>query len=154
MRESIPTPIELVMKKELKDKHFIRKPVYPGGTKAMQEFLKMNKKYPAKAQELKTEGTVTIRYTINYQGNVIHTNVVAGVGSGCDEEAQRIVSLLKFNVPKTRKMKVQYHKTIHIHFRLPEVVSTVQEYRYNITESPANAKLQKIKSSYYYLVEW
>lgn len=142
------------MKKELKDKHFIRKPVYPGGTKAMQEFLKMNKKYPAKALELKTEGTVTIRYTIDYQGNVINTSVISGVGSGCDEEAQRIVSLLKFEVPKTRKLKVQYHKTIHIHFRLPEVVSTVLEYRYNITESPGNTKLKKGKSSYYYLVEW
>ncbi len=120
----------------------------------MQEFLKANKKYPAKALEHKTEGTVTIRYTIDYQGNVINANVIAGVGSGCDEEAQRIVSLLKFKVPKTRKMKVQYHKTIHIHFRLPEVVSAVQEYRYNITKSPGNAKLPKGKSSYYYLVEW
>ncbi len=142
------------MKKELKDKHFIRKPIYPGGTKAMQEFLKMNKKYPAKALEHKTEGTVTIRYTIDYQGNVINTNVISGVGSGCDEEAQRIVSLLKFNVPKTRKMKVQYHKTIHIHFRLPEIVPVVQEYQYNITQSPGNAKQAKGKSSYYYLVEW
>lgn len=86
----------------------------------MQKFLSENKKYPAEAIAAGIEGTVSIRYTISYQGNVIKTKILAGLGYGCDEEAIRVVSLLKFALPKTRKIKAQYHKTVHLHFRLPQ----------------------------------
>ena len=107
------------MKKEKKEKHFVGKATYPGGVKALQAFLKAHKKYPEEALKKKIEGTVHIRYTINYKGKVVKTHVISGIGFGCDEEAQRVVKLLQFDVPKTHKLKVLFHKTIHIHFRLP-----------------------------------
>ncbi len=142
------------MKKELEDKHFIKKPYYPGGTKAMQEFLRKNKKYPSRALEAGVEGTVHIRYTINYKGEVVKTNVIAGLGHGCDEEAERIVRLLKFKVPRTRKIKAQFHKTVHIHFKKPErkVVSTKIVY-----ETPVSKKEKDPKNdndSYSYQIKW
>lgn len=142
------------MKKELEDKHFIKKPYYPGGTKAMQEFLRKNKKYPTEALKAGIEGTVHIRYTINYKGVVVKTNVIAGIGYGCDEEAERIVCLLKFKVPRTRKVKAQFHKTVHIHFKMPQrkVVSTKFVYEPSVKKKEKDVK--KNNDSYSYQIKW
>ncbi len=108
------------MKKEKKDKHFIKKPIYEGGLTAMRSFIRKNMKYPKAALKEKIEGTVFVKYTIDHKGKVIASKVVASLGYGCDEEAKRLVSLFKFQVPKMRKMRIQYHKSIQIHFRLPK----------------------------------
>jgi len=109
------------MQKERKDKHFIKKPIYPGGQKAMRELIRKELKYPAEALESKIEGTVFLRYNIDYKGTVISSKILSSVGYGCDEEAKRIVSKFKFEVPKgPKKLKLKFHKTIKIHFRLPK----------------------------------
>lgn len=108
------------MHKERKSKHFIKNPFYEGGLKSMREFIGQNKKYPKEALEEKIEGTVFLKYTINYKGKVIGTKVVKSLGYGCDEEAQRVVKLLKFEAPKNRGIKVKFFKNIQIHFRLPK----------------------------------
>lgn len=121
------------MKKELKDKNFVKTAYYKGGSKAMQKFIARHKKYPQQALENRIEGTVTIKYTIDFHGNVIKTKVVSGLGHGCDQEAERVVKLLKFEVPPSRKVKVQYHRTVHIHFRLPVKKSKKISYNYTTT---------------------
>jgi hypothetical protein len=86
---------------------------------------------------------------------VIKTKILAGLSHGCDEEAIRVVSLLKFAVPKTRKLKVQYHKTVHLHFRLPETplpAATQISVTYELApQRPAQPKTQDavIKSPSY-----
>ena len=120
-RPSLLTPkIKIPMQKEKKGKHFIQNPVYEGGLKAMRAFISQHKKYPDKALKEKVEGTVFIKYTINYKGKVIDAKVLKSLGGGCDEEAVRIVKLLKFHVPKNRGIKVKFFKNIQIHFRLPK----------------------------------
>ncbi len=108
------------MKKEKKDKHFIKKPVYPGGLKAMRAFISQELKYPQEAIDHRIEGTVRIRYDIDYKGRVFATHLQNSIGYGCDEEAERLVKLLRFKVDKTRKMKVVFHKSIQINFKLPK----------------------------------
>ena len=109
------------MQKERKDKHFIKKPIYPGGLKAMRELIKKELKYPKEALEAKIEGSVYLRYYIDHKGKVTSSKVLSSLGHGCDEEAQRIVKKFKFEVPKgPRKLRVKFHKSIRIHFRLPK----------------------------------
>ncbi|MEO1257688.1 MAG: energy transducer TonB [Bacteroidota bacterium] len=108
------------MKKEAKDKHFIKKPIYEGGPKAMKKFIGENLRYPQTALENKVEGTVYVRYDIDYKGTVTDAKVIKGIGHGCDEEAMRLAKLLKFKVPKNRGVRVIFHKNIQIHFRLPK----------------------------------
>lgn len=108
------------MHKEKKDKHFIQKPVYEGGPKAMRAFISKNLRYPKEALAHKIEGTVSLNFTINYQGKVTEVKIISGLGYGCDEEAIRVVRLLKFEVAKIRKMKVKFHKNLNVHFRLPK----------------------------------
>lgn len=110
------------MKREKKAQNFIKKPYYEGGMTAMKTFIKQHLSYPKAALDQKIEGTVYVRYTINYKGKVIDTKIIAGIGHGCDEEASRLVRLLEFNVPRNRKLKAVFHKTLQIHFRLPKTV--------------------------------
>ena len=103
-----------------KPNSFLNKPVFEGGIKAMRELIKANLKYPKEAIIAKIEGSVKIRYDIDFKGNVIKTKVIKGLGYGCDEEAQRLVHLFKFKIDKTRKVRVIFHKNIQINFKLPK----------------------------------
>ena len=124
------------MKKERKPESFLQKPSYPGGPKALRKFLSEQIRYPEAAKAEKIEGTVRVRMDIDFHGHVIGTKVLTGLGYGCDEEAQRIVKLLKFQIPKLRKIRATFHKTINIHFHYPKAKSTIppsQQVNYSIT---------------------
>lgn len=139
-----------MMSKEKKDKHFLKKPIYPGGRSAMMAFIGKHKKYPAEAAEKGIEGTVSLKYTIDHKGRVIDTHIISGLGHGCDEEAIRLVKMLKFEVPKTHKVRVQFHKEIHIHFRKPKSVPQKQaNIAYHYTPDPTDTPQEE---SYNYTV--
>ena len=62
-----------------------------------------------------------LRYNIDHKGKVTSSKILSSLGHGCDEEAQRIVKKFEFEIPKgPRKLKIKFHKTIKIHFRLPK----------------------------------
>ena len=115
-------------------------------------FVSENKKYPIEALENNIEGTVRIKYDIDYKGKVVNTHVQLGIGHGCDEEAERVVRLLKFNVPKTRKLKVLFHKTINIHFKKakPPKIQMQMKYSYVLKPKPTKMTEKKKKTSYSY----
>ena len=111
------------MKKERKEDSFIRQPYYKGGDKALSAFVSANLQYPIQSREHKIEGDVHIRYDINHKGDVIETKIIGGLDDLCNEEAVRVVKMLKFIVPKTpRHLKVTFHKNIRIHFHLHEIL--------------------------------
>jgi protein TonB len=103
------------------------------------------------------EGTVRVRYEINYEGKVVSTKILSGVGHGCDEEAIRLIKLLKFEVPKHRKMKVAFHKTTNIHFRIPKVQPKAQTktitYQYQASSKQEDSKIEKGSSGYGYTIK-
>jgi len=108
------------MQKEKKDKHFIKKPIYEGGPKALKQFISKNLQYPKEALEAKIEGSVSLKYSINNKGKVIKSRIISGLSHGCNEEAERLVHSLKFTVPKNRGVRAIFHKNLTIHFRLPK----------------------------------
>lgn len=97
----------------------IKAPTYPGGRKAMAEFLASQLQYPKEALEKKIEGIVMVRIDIDGKGNVSKTTIKKSIGYGCDEEAARICKLLKFYVQSKRNVRLTHHKTIKVNFRLP-----------------------------------
>jgi len=99
---------------------YVSRPVYPGGVAAMKKFVAANLKYPPAAIKAKAEGTVVVRYGLNYTGKVTDVKVKKGIGHGCDEEAMRVVKLMKFTVPQSSKKKVRIHQDVSIHFKLPK----------------------------------
>lgn len=145
------------MKKENKEKHFIHKPIYEGGIKAMREFIKSNLKYPLPALENKKEGTVHVRYTINHKGKVIDAKVISGLGDGCDEEAVRLVKLFKFQLEKNRNLRVKFEKKIQIHFRLPKKKTKSEKtvtYQYTTSSTSSKNEDQSSSSTYSYTIDF
>lgn len=108
------------MKRDRKENKFIKSPAFKGGMKALKLFVSTHLKYPRKALEDKVEGTVHLRYSIDRTGKTFNIKVVKGIGNDCNEEAQRIIGLLKFEIPKNRAGRLIFHKTLQIHFRLPK----------------------------------
>ena len=105
----------------MKKEKFIIQPYYEGGASAMDQKITENIKYPASALANKVEGTVFLKYDINHKGQVIAARIITSIGHGCDEEAVRLVKLLRFNVAKQPNgLKVIFHKEMYIHFRLPK----------------------------------
>lgn len=150
--------------KEKKDHQFIKKPIYPGGNTAFREFIYSNLKYPKEALENKIEGIVICRYEVDYKGNVSKIKVKKGIGFGCDEEAQRIVKMLKWEIPKEpRKLRVSFQKETKIKFNLPKgkpvakAKTSSQKITYTVIAKPnVSTKVDKAnqskKKSYTYTV--
>lgn len=128
----------------------VKQPIYPGGSNAIKKIIQENLKYPKAALKNNITGHVVIKYDINYKGVIIKTKVIKSVGHGCDEEAIRLVKLLKFEVPRSRNMKLVFHKTIRIpfHFTKNDNSITVQ---YNYTSE--NQKSDNDSNSYNYTVD-
>ena len=137
------------MKKERKPEQFIHHPGYKGGADAMRDFIRNNLRYPEEALKNKIEGTVAVAYEIDYKGDVIDAKIKSGIGYGCDEEAMRVVRLLKFGVAKHHKLRVTFHKTINIHFRLPQPKKQSSQFVYNYVE-----KKKEGKGSYSYNISF
>lgn len=68
-------------------------PGYPGGDKAYQRFLSKNIKYPEEARKNGISGTVYLSFIVEKDGKVSNVKLLRGIGSGCDKEAIRVVSL-------------------------------------------------------------
>lgn len=59
----------------------------------LYKFFSENLKYPIRAKKNRIEGRVTIRFIIEEDGSVSNVKTVQGIGSGCDEEAERLIRL-------------------------------------------------------------
>jgi len=112
-------------------KNFIKKAEYPGGNKALQKFIAQNLKYPKAALIAKVEGFVLVKYSVDFNGMVVECKALNSLGHGCDDEAERVVSMLKYEPQKNRNMKVSTKHKLKINFKLPPSKSL----KYNITKA-------------------
>ncbi len=148
------------MEREKKDKDFIHPPEYPGGPKAMSKFIYEQLRYPAEALAAGVEGRVIVLCDINDDGEVVNAQVIKGLGYGCDEEALRVVRLLRFQVRRTRGLRVVHHKKIHIQFRRPPQPQTPApspiSIQYEVVESPSasGAASPEPSKAYEYTIRW
>jgi protein TonB len=137
------------MKKKAKPESFIRQPKYPGGKKALDEFISTNLQYPEEALKNKVEGSVTVKYDVDTLGKVSGAAITHGIGYGCDEEALRLVNLLRYEKKKYHGLRVTFHQILVIHFHLPGrgIKPQQQEIKiqYQYTETnPSKPKAEKI----------
>ncbi|HEX5111985.1 MAG TPA: energy transducer TonB [Saprospiraceae bacterium] len=157
------------MKKERKDKDFVKAAYFEGGRAGIEAYVKKELRYPKEALEAKVEGTVSVRYTVDYKGKVIDASIIAGLGHGCDEEALRIVRSMQFRVPNDGKIKSKYSNKLHIHFRLPgspaklpstkkmEGSENFTQINYHVTTTPSKPSgpaPKKSSSSYQIQINW
>jgi len=95
--DDVTAPIAKVNKQiveDVEEKPFVnveQMPEYPGGQREMQKFIAANLKYPVVATEMGVQGTVTIQFVVGRDGKIGNIKVIRGIGSGCDEEAIRVL---------------------------------------------------------------
>ena len=112
---AVPTPEE--------DKIFSfveEMPSFPGGEKKMVEFILSNIHYPPVALENNISGKVYVKFTVDKEGKITNTELLKGIGGGCDEEAMRILKLMPDWIPGRQngnKVKVG-GIVLHIDFTL------------------------------------
>lgn len=86
-------------------------PEFPGGIEAFGKFLATNIRYPKAARDNNVQGRVIITFVVEEDGSLSNMKVVRGIGSGCDEEAVRVLSISpawKPGIQNGKKVKVQY----------------------------------------------
>jgi TonB family protein len=66
-------------------------PEFQGGQTALGKFLGSRLRYPAGARQNKVQGKVYIGFIVEKNGSLTDFRVVRGIGSGCDEEAIRVL---------------------------------------------------------------
>lgn len=89
-------------------------PEYEGGMKEMYAFLYANMKYPPMARESGVQGKVYVQFIVEKSGKVTDVQVLRGIGSGCDEEAVRVVKMM----PDWKPGK-QRGKPVKVRYKLP-----------------------------------
>jgi protein TonB len=94
-------------------------PTYPGGDEARIKFLQDNMKYPEEAKELGVQGKVFVTFVVEVDGSITDVRVLRGIGSGCDDEAIRVVKSMPKWVPgKQRGVPVRVKFNLPINFKL------------------------------------
>lgn len=94
-------------------------PSFPGGSAAMISFLNERLTYPQAAKDFNVEGDVFVQFVVDEEGAIRNTQVVRGLGYGCDKEALRIVKEMPRWIPGRNKGEiVPVICTIQINFSL------------------------------------
>lgn len=95
-------------------------PEFPGGMKAMMQFIFSNVKYPAISQENGTQGRVITQFTVGKDGSITDAKVLRSVDPYLDKEALRVISAMpKWKPGKQGGKVVATRFTMPIDFRLP-----------------------------------
>lgn len=94
-------------------------PTYPKGIPAFYDYLVRSLKYPSEAKKNNVEGRVFVEFTIQKDGSIANVKAIRGIGSGCDEEAVRIVRGSPKWIPgKQRGQPVNQKMVLPINFSL------------------------------------
>lgn len=94
-------------------------PQFPGGMKALMEYISQNIRYPEEAIKANKEGTVIVQFVITKTGEIEGTKVVRSQGKLLDAEAVRVVNSLPNFIPgKVDGKPVNVMYTIPIKFKM------------------------------------
>jgi len=88
-----------------------------GGIQALMNEIK----YPALARQAGIEGRVIVQMVVDETGKPKDIVILRGIGGGCDEEAIRAVSLMKFKPGKQRGRPVPVRYSVSVQFRLKDI---------------------------------
>ena len=94
-------------------------PQFPGGSQALQDYLKENVNYPAQCREAKIQGRVLINFLVEKDGSIKNASVLKSAHPLLDAEALRVISEMpnwKPGMEHGTPVRVLY--TVPVNFRL------------------------------------
>lgn len=93
-------------------------PSFPGGEKALMQYIKDNTYYPEEMCEGAAQGRVMVGFVINEDGSISDIKVLRSLTPECDEVAVKIVKgMPKWNPGKQNGKAVKTKYTVPVSFR-------------------------------------
>ncbi len=89
-------------------------PEFPGGQSSMMDFIREHLIYPTMAKENGVQGKVICSFIVGKDGAVYGETISRGIGSGCDQEALRVIH----KMPRW-KPGMQNGIPVNVKFNLP-----------------------------------
>ncbi len=120
-QQSVPSFISSFTPGPLQGEHFTQveqQPEFKGGMAAFYSYVEGELKYPKEARQKGIEGQVHIQFVVEEDGSLSNVSAKSGIGSGCEEEAVRVVK----NSPAFLPGK-QRDKPIRVRMVLPIIFS-------------------------------
>jgi TonB family protein len=71
-----------------------KQPEFPGGFTAFKEYVQKNLRYPPEAQKAGIKGRVLVSFIVEPSGQITSTQLLQGIGYGCDEEAIQLMKAM------------------------------------------------------------
>ena len=93
-------------------------PEYPGGPKALMEFLNNNVQYPAEAEKAGIQGRVIATFVVEKDGSISNARVVKSVDPLLDAEALRVIGAMpnwKPGMQNGKIVRVKYTVPLSFH---------------------------------------
>ena len=90
---------------------------FPGGQNEMLKYLQENLQYPEAAKANNVHGRVFVKFVVERDGSLSDIQIFRGLGSGCDEEAIRLIqSMPKWKPGKNKGKEVRTSMTVPVNF--------------------------------------
>jgi protein TonB len=99
-----------------------QEPTPNGGMGAFYKYLGNTIRYPAVAKENNVQGKVFMQFVVEKDGSLTDVKVIRGIGSGCDEEAIRVLK----NAPRW-KPGIQNGRPVRVQYNVPISFTLQQE---------------------------
>ena len=94
-------------------------PSFPGGEKALAEFISKNVVYPEIARQNGIKGKVYVQFVVNKKGKIEQVKVLRGVDSTIDQQAVNVVNKMPDWIPgESGGHPVSVYFTLPINFQL------------------------------------
>ncbi|RIV24918.1 energy transducer TonB [Fibrisoma montanum] len=86
----------------------VKEPAFPGGQKALTNYMRQQVRYPKAAEQAGVRGRVFASFVIDTLGfvDISTIKILKGLGYGCDEEAVRVIRHMPRWTPGTNSGKV------------------------------------------------
>ena len=82
-----------------------RQPEFEGGLDAFHRYIMNEVRYPLEARRAGVEGRVDVQFVVGKDGLLSDVKAIKGIGSGCDEEAVRVLQNAPAFKPATQNGK-------------------------------------------------
>jgi TonB family protein len=120
-------------------------PEYPGGMDVFYQYIASEIKYPENARKEGIEGRVYVQFIVEKDGSLSGIKTIRGIGGGCDEEAERVLSgAQKFTPGSQRGKKVRVRMVLPVIFSLDRN-KTIEEGNGVIAIDKVKAQNSKMK---------
>lgn len=100
VRKEAYTLPEIPKMEEPKPFHVVERiPSYPGGSKALTQYINSNINYPVDAEKNNIQGRVIVNFVVECDGSISNVYVAKSVHPSLDEEAIRVISSMPKWIP-------------------------------------------------------